>query len=187
MRGKDAPRRGQAVVEFALIVPVLVLLMLGAVDLGRAFYLTIEIAGSSRAGMRNGLLDTATDIGAAARAEPNSAIPNDATTWGLTGPGALNSDCTSATQRCGDPNGCAPNSFAAGQIACFAIRPCTVNVSGICVPAATWGGRPLQGADQGLQVRVVYKFVPVTPLISNLTGAFGAFYLTSDTGGLQLY
>jgi len=179
--------RAQALTEMAMILPVLALLMLGAADLGRAFYINVEIAGASRAGMRNGVLDAATDIGAAARSEPNSAIPNTTAVWGDTGPGGLNADCTSAAQKCGDPTGCPPAVFTGGRLVCFAIRSCIL-VSGVYNCTGPWGVRPTQGSDQALDVRVVYKFTPVTPLISNLATATGGFfYLTTDTLGLELY
>lgn len=44
--------RAQSLVEFALIVPVLVLLFLGAVDLTRAFYYYIALDNASRATAR---------------------------------------------------------------------------------------------------------------------------------------
>ena len=50
-----ARKRGQALVEMAITLPLIVTLMLGAADLGRAFYLNIEMAGASRAGMREGI------------------------------------------------------------------------------------------------------------------------------------
>lgn len=46
--------RGQGVLELALILPVLVLLVLGAVDMGRAFFSAIVIQNSTRAGARHG-------------------------------------------------------------------------------------------------------------------------------------
>ena len=49
LRSRGAPRSpGQALVELALIVPVLFLLLLGAVDLGRVFYALITITNSAR-------------------------------------------------------------------------------------------------------------------------------------------
>lgn len=39
---------GQSLVEFALAVPVLLLLLLGIVDIGRAYYYTVMIAGAAR-------------------------------------------------------------------------------------------------------------------------------------------
>jgi Flp pilus assembly protein TadG len=41
---------GQSLVEFALAVPVLLLILLGLADFGRAFYYTTAIANAARAG-----------------------------------------------------------------------------------------------------------------------------------------
>lgn len=56
--------RGQALVELALVVPILTLLMLGAVELGRIAYFAIEIESSARAGASYGSVNrgTAGDI-----------------------------------------------------------------------------------------------------------------------------
>ncbi len=42
--------RGQALVEFALVVPVLLGLLVGALDLGRLFYAQITVSGAAREG-----------------------------------------------------------------------------------------------------------------------------------------
>jgi Flp pilus assembly protein TadG len=180
-------RRAQALVETAMILPMLVLLMLGSADLGRAFYLKLEMSGASRAGMRMAVLGQIVDIGNAVRAEPNSAIPNTAAAWGATAQGGSNGDCQSATQSCGDPNGCPPTAFVAGQQACFAVRTCTNWSNGACATYSAWNVRPSAGVDQAVEVLVVYKFTPATPLIANFTGGAGSFYLPGDTLGLQLY
>lgn len=185
--------RGQALTELALILPALALLMLGATDLGRAFYLSIEISGASRAGMRQGVINGSTDIGNAARSEPNSAIANNTTTWGDTGPGGVNDcDTTQATHKCGDPTGCAANVFTAARLTCFAVRTCSSAGGVITCPAGTWQTRPASASDatgnnQVVDVRVVYKFVPATPIIATFTGNGTAFYLTVDEYGLELY
>ncbi len=182
------PSRAQALVEMALVVPVLAWLMLGAVDLGRAFYLSIEVAGASRAGMRSGILDQATDIGNSVRSEPNSAIPNNPATWGLTGPGGTNANCTGAAQTCGDSLGCPSTAFVAGQLACFAVRDCTLTAVGsISTCTATWNTRPTPSSDHAVDVRVVYKLAPVTPFIGTFASPDGFFYLTIDSLGLELY
>ncbi len=188
MRPRPRGRRksaGQTLVEVALIAPILLLLMLGAADLGRAFYFSIEISGASRAGMRTGILNLATDIGVAVRSESNNAIPNDIATWGSTGPGGVNADCASATQKCGDPSGCVAASFAPGQLACFAIRWCTMSGGTCTAPYGPWASRP--GTNQGLQVHVVYVLQALTPLISNFAGSGGVFLLSSDVIGPELY
>jgi len=187
MLNRMRARRGQSLVETAMILPMLLLLMLGSADMGRAFYLKLEMSGASRAGMRMAVLGQSVDIGNAVRAEPNSAIPNTTVAWGLTGPGAANGDCQSAAQHCGDPNGCPPSAFAAGQQACFAVRTCTNWTNGACATYSGWNVRPSAGVDQAVEVLVVYKFTPATPAIANFAGPSGSFYLPGDTMGLQLY
>jgi Flp pilus assembly protein TadG len=41
---------GQGLVEFALVLPILLLLVVGALDLGRAFYLKVALENSAREG-----------------------------------------------------------------------------------------------------------------------------------------
>jgi len=133
-----------------MVLPLIVLLMLGSADLGRAFYLKLEMSGASRAGMRMAVLDRNVDIGNAVRAEPNSAIPNTLAAWGSTAAtraGGTNGDCTSSTQLCGDPSGCPPTAFVAGQQACFAVRTCVVWTNGNCTSYSAWGQRPASGAE----------------------------------------
>jgi Flp pilus assembly protein TadG len=55
MGGRDgvglmAEQAGQSLVEFALALPVLLLILLGLADFGRAFYYTTAIANAARAG-----------------------------------------------------------------------------------------------------------------------------------------
>jgi Flp pilus assembly protein TadG len=45
-------RRGAAIVEFALVVPILLLLLWGIVDIGRAFYTINNLASAVREGAR---------------------------------------------------------------------------------------------------------------------------------------
>ena len=44
--------RGQELVEFAVMVPFLLIVLIGVVDLGRVFHASITIANASRAGAR---------------------------------------------------------------------------------------------------------------------------------------
>jgi Flp pilus assembly protein TadG len=70
---------GQGLVEFALILPVLMLIVFGVLDLGRLFHAAITVANSAREGARYGTLNPPPDnnpsIIAAALAEAeNSGI-----------------------------------------------------------------------------------------------------------------
>jgi len=49
---RRAPQRGQALAEFAIILVVLMLLLLGIVDLSRAVYIRSVVANAAREGAR---------------------------------------------------------------------------------------------------------------------------------------
>lgn len=50
-------RLGQAMVEFALVIPLIVLIVMGIFDLGRAVYAYNVVASAAREGARYGVLD----------------------------------------------------------------------------------------------------------------------------------
>ena len=178
---------GQALVEFALITPVMIIFVLLTVDLGRAFWESIDAAGAARAGARMGIISDTSDIGGAIRDEPNSGIPNTVAAWGSVGPGTAQGTCTTTTGVCGDPGGCAQSSFSGTQIACFAIRPCTLSGGDLGSPVGcgSWGSRPVSGGH-GLQIVVVIKFPAVTPAFSLLVPG-GTLYLTQSVIGVEVY
>jgi Flp pilus assembly pilin Flp len=45
--------RGAAAVEFALLLPVLMLILLAIIEFGYAFFIQASVAGAARVGMRN--------------------------------------------------------------------------------------------------------------------------------------
>ena len=49
--------KGQALAEFALILPVLVLILLGIVDMGRAVFAYNAVANASREGVRTAIIN----------------------------------------------------------------------------------------------------------------------------------
>jgi Flp pilus assembly protein TadG len=51
-RGRTARDRGTAAVEFALVLPVLLLILFGIIDFGRALNAQIELTGAAREGAR---------------------------------------------------------------------------------------------------------------------------------------
>src|SRR5438270_13041175 len=60
VNGRRRRQRGQSLVEFAISSIVLLLLMMGLLDLSRAFYFAINLQGSAREGARHGAwFDTA--------------------------------------------------------------------------------------------------------------------------------
>jgi hypothetical protein len=179
---------GQALVEFALLTPALLLFVLLTVDVGRAFWESIDAAGAARAGVRMGIDSDTSDIGSAIRDEPNTGIPNTVAAWGNVGPGTALGTCTSFNAACGDPGGCQASYFSGATYACFAIRSCSAssgsdlgNVSG----CAGWGFRPISGGHI-IEVLVVIKFPAVTPALAAIVPG-GVLYLKQTAYGNELY
>lgn len=71
-------RQGQALVEFALVLPVLVLLLFASVDFSRAFFTLQAVTHASREGARSGIVSGATT------ADVNGAVNTRLVSAGLT-------------------------------------------------------------------------------------------------------
>jgi len=113
--GKAEPRKnvhilsgsqGQSLVEFTLVLPLLLILLIGAIEFGRAAYYSIEVTNASYAGVEYGAQTDATagDINGIIQAALNEApllAPDNVTTSiyyecpdGLaTGPTTAATDC----------------------------------------------------------------------------------------------
>ena len=62
MRRRLRNDNGNAAVEFALLVPVLILLVAGLVDFGRAYFTRMELENAARAGAQYGILHGSDDL-----------------------------------------------------------------------------------------------------------------------------
>jgi hypothetical protein len=54
---KRARRRGQSLVEFALVLPIFLLLIMGVVDAGRLVYMNSTLSNAAREGARTGSVE----------------------------------------------------------------------------------------------------------------------------------
>jgi Flp pilus assembly protein TadG len=64
MRRRTRPRRrGAAMIEFALVLPLLVTIMMGIIEFGRAMTVQTILTNAAREGARNAILAGATDTG----------------------------------------------------------------------------------------------------------------------------
>jgi hypothetical protein len=61
-RSNDSRERGQALVEFALVIPVVLLLIIGLFDLGRAVYAYNSVSNAARTGARVAIVDQTPEI-----------------------------------------------------------------------------------------------------------------------------
>lgn len=191
MTARRRSSSGQALVEFTITVPVLLLFVLLTVDVGRAYWQSIDAAGAARAGARMGIISDTSDIGSAVRDEPNTGIPNTVAAWGTVGPGTANGTCTNIALPCGDPNACVPASFSGTQIACFYTRTCLLSSGGdlgSCASYGAPGSRPTTaGSGNGLKVVVVIKFIAATPALATIIGPGGNLYLTQYSIAEEVY
>ena len=82
-------RKGQALVEFALVLPVLVIVLLGVVEVGRAWMVKQLVTNASREGAREGILPTSTvaDVTSTVTAYLNAASITDGFTMQTVGVG----------------------------------------------------------------------------------------------------
>ena len=80
-RLRSLNQRGSAMIEAGLLLPMLILLTCGSMDLARVFFAGIAVEGAARAGVQLGSFS----VGDAAITKMNDAADADATSQGLTG------------------------------------------------------------------------------------------------------
>ena len=84
--------RGAAAVEFALVLPILVALLLGIIEFGYAMYVQAAISGAAREGARELAISSST--ASAQQAAANAALP--AVTLSASEIAANNSQCSAS-------------------------------------------------------------------------------------------
>jgi len=161
--------RGQAVVETALLLPILMLLVMGTADLGRVFYYSIAVTNAAREAARQGTyfdpisssnaFDTYDQVLEAARNE----VPSDVT---LDYPSGSPSHCLIGSSSSWSPY--------------YPTQPNSGYVY-ICFDGNDSQSAP---AQQTIQVNILYSFSPVTPL-AGVVGADMVQVLASTTMQVQ--
>ena len=128
---------GSSLIELAVILPVLLLMLLGAVDLGRAYFAAIEVSSAAAAGALYGSLSP-TDIpgmqAAALLDGSDLAGMTSTATWGC-----QCSDGSSASVACASPPTCAVN----------AVQYVQVNTAFLYAPLLRYPGIPTSLALKG--------------------------------------
>lgn len=97
---------GQSLLELAIVLPLLVLIVLGALDLGRAFFTVIVISNASREGARYLVLHPADNLGGYSGTEI-AAIAEASGSFVTINVGDVNATCADA-----DADGCDSGSTA---------------------------------------------------------------------------
>jgi TadE-like protein len=180
--GVQRPRlrtqRGQSLVEFAISSIVLLLLMMGLLDLSRAFYYAVSLQGAAREGARHGAwFDTKSRV----NIYLDNADIMDAVNSGLTGSGIVCGGVNGIN--CFVPGACLPGAdgntvnnkpYAAGY---YPATTQTVNVY-ICYTApggAQTGSMAVHPADNSwrlgdINVSILMRFGLITPFIQSMFG-----------------
>lgn len=168
-RPAGRPPRGQAIVETALLLPILMLLVMGSADLGRVFYYSIAVTNAAREAARQGTYwdpvnnsntyDTYTAVLNAAKQD----VPSDVT---LVQPTTSPSHCLT------------------GQPSSWSIYYPTQPNKGYVYICFDGNDTQSTAAQQTIQVTILYNFQPVTPL-SQVVGASTIQVLASTTMQVQ--
>src|SRR4051812_42063228 len=106
MHARRRQQRGSALLELALVMPLLLWLSAGVVDIGVVIADNSHIGGEIRAGIRSAEKSLSNDPGSTIRNE-NGPASNNLSVWGLAGAGNVD-DCspTNVGAKCGDPGAC---------------------------------------------------------------------------------
>ena len=99
--------QGSSAVETALILPLLLLILMGAVDFGRAYYVALEVQSSAQAGALYGIQSPLDSVGMAAAAKLEA--PDVKKLQATATYGCECSDGSSSVPSCGTAPTCAYN------------------------------------------------------------------------------
>jgi hypothetical protein len=152
-------RRGQALTEFAISAPLLIVFAFGVWDIGRWVNYGAVASGSAQAGVHqfevcnysSALLSNCAsngntyNFGSVIYTSDPKTVPN----WGLEGSGPVSYNCDSTSTSCGDPQGCSYGDIgwppSTSQVmGCFAIGYCTANLGAVppTCSTPTWCATP---------------------------------------------
>ena len=127
--------QGSSLVEVAIAVPMLMLVLAGAIGFGRAYYLANELAGAAEAGAVYGsqnITDTTGMVNVAKLDAPNvSGLNTPTATWGC--------ECSDGSQRSASC-GTAPTSCS-GTVVYYATVTASVTYTPPLAWAWNWNGK----------------------------------------------
>ena len=148
-----AARRGQSLVEFALVIPIFLLLIMGVIDAGRLVYMNSTLSNAAREGARTGSVEASwmTQSGGACGGAAGQKCPaNNA---------ALLADIKATADYMNAPFGPVANAYLRCTIG-TAVAP-AVGTSTTCLPNLT---------GNQISVRVTQSWSALTPLIGQIIG-----------------
>ena len=170
-------KRGQALVEMALMAPVLFLMVLGATDLSQLFYYSTSVTNAAREGARQGAYyDPMTFPGGntyATDAAVYSAVNAEASYLNLSEPCHPNTICAGSLTNC-------PSYPYANALYPPTSAPNTGYVF-VCFNNSTTATTATVG--QPIRITILYSFQPVTPLIGTMVHAAASTEILTQGNG----
>ena len=181
MRRRHARQRSQAMTEFALVAPVLLLLTFGIIDFGRALYFYAAASTAAREAARTASVTTGVTLPAQTNVLQTAQVH-------FPGASVVNPDCV---------NGPIPSDVvpSPGYAWVFTTQPSPgpTPVATASIPDAAGGDsqgtgttsvgshtcsevNPAAGQEM-IEVTVEYNFVPITPIVSSVIGNHIVFTL----------
>ena len=160
VRGK----RAQAIVETALLFPLLCLLVMGSVDFGRVFYYSVAITNAAREGARHGVYYDPTYNGGA------GGNPWDNDSGVLS---AIQQEVPSGSLSINliEPNPpTATHCLTGGTPYPSAYYPTQANTGFVYICFNDGDGNTTAPQGGTIRVTVLYNFTPVTPIIQSVVG-----------------
>ncbi len=166
--------RGQSAVEFALVAPLLFLLIFGIVDFGRAMFYQNEITNATREGARIAIL--ASNPCNTVYGDPADNCSTSATPSGPTVCSAIEGSATLISNwSCGE-DGVLPANPKPGWAY---VEVDQASSAGAACPGATGAvSTPRQSGTLLITVTIRYYFQPITPIVGALFPS--TFYLSSS-------
>jgi Flp pilus assembly protein TadG len=162
-------RRGQSLVEFALSSVVLLLLVGGLVDIGRAIFVTEALSNAVREGARHAAwFDAPRQTTAYLGDSQIKAVVDEQLTAGSMPASVLRSGACPGVSD-GNANHNPPYVSSA--------YPTTVNVPWLYICYNNAPGPPAGGGGSDVNVILLYTYSPLTPLLGS---QFGNFHLASN-------
>lgn len=175
-------RRGQSAVEFALVAPLLFLLMFGIVDFGRAMYYQNEITNAAREGARIAILASNPCNSIYGDPSGDCALPSATPAGPTVCSAAEASGSLIANWTCGDNTSTAtPNTMPTSGSPGHAYVDVAQGSTSTCpAPSSSASGvntTPRSSGNLLISVTIHYYFQPITPIISSFFPS--SFYLSS--------
>jgi len=137
---------GSSLVEAAFFLPLLLLLLMGVADFGRAYYLAIEVAGAAHAGAVYGAQNITDTTGM-----QNAAKLNSPDVSGLVATGSWGCECsdgTSASASCSRTPACSVNLVYYAKVTTTATYHPIMPWNGINSPITLTGSTTMRSASE---------------------------------------